>query len=78
MSRRDDGTIRCDRCGAEVGNGGALYAVTVSGFDPDDLGVAWQLHLCLPREEESGPIPGCRDEVLDEAALRNYHESRSQ
>lgn len=77
MSRRDDGAIRCDRCGTDVGNGGPLYAVTVSGFDPDDLGRAWQLHLCLPREEESGPIPGCRDEVLDEAALRNYHESRS-
>jgi len=78
VSRRPDGSNRCDRCDADVHNGGPLYAVTISGVDPDDPGAVWQLHLCLPRDEDGTHVPGCRDRVLTRKALAAYHTSREQ
>lgn len=73
MSLRPDGTYRCDRCDADIVNGGAQYAVTIAGADPDAPQYQRVLHLCLPREDDDTHVPGCRDRVLTATALAAYH-----
>lgn len=78
MSRRPDGTYRCDRCGADVGNGGVQSAAVIADTDPADPTSLRHLHLCLDRTGEGGTtVHGCRDRVLTRRALANYHETRT-
>lgn len=75
MSLRPDGAYRCDRCGADVGNGGVTEAASISDLDPDQPGTIRVLHLC--RAERSGAPRGCVGNVLGEGTLANYYETRT-
>ena len=78
MSRRTDGTWRCDRCGTELPNEGVRTAVMISDMIETDDGVEPRmLQLCRDRPDPDDPgktIQGCRDRVLTRKALRNYYE----
>jgi len=69
MSRREDGSIRCDRDGTDVGNGGVDLAITVSDQVIDGQGYPAPrvLHFC--REN------GCDRKVLSTRNLANYREA---
>ena len=64
MTQRADGSASCDRCGADVGNGGVAEAVVVSTLGSD--GLVRNLHLGLAHR------CGCARRVLTRAALRHY------
>lgn len=70
MSLRPDGTYRCDRCGADVGNAGVDVCATISDLEPDDLTMIRILHLC--REAREGAPNGCVGNVLGEGTLADY------
>lgn len=75
---RPDGTYECDRCGADVGNGGVDKAASITDTEPGDLTRVRQLKLCLDRPGDDGKkIQGCRDRVLTKKALRHHHETRT-
>lgn len=81
MSLRPDGSYRCDRCGADVDNGGVHTAAVVSDLDPDTGNTTpRRIDFCRDRPDPDQPgktIQGCRDRVLTKKALRNYHETRT-
>lgn len=74
MSLRPDGTYHCDKCGADVGNGGVSEAAVVSTVDADDPTQPRVFHLC--REPRDGAPRGCEGNVLGPSALANYYETR--
>lgn len=80
MSLRPDGSYRCDRCGADVGNGGVALSAVISDLDPETEHLTpRRLDLCRRRPDPDNPgktLQGCRDHVLTKKALRNYHETR--
>lgn len=82
MSLRPDGSHRCDRCGADVGNAGIDVAAKVSDLDPATGNTTIrQLEFCRDRPDPDRPgetIKGCRDRVLTKAALAYYHETRTK
>lgn len=69
MSQLPDGAFSCDRCGADVGNGGVTTAVVISDIDPDTPGVMRALHLCRDRVEDGGQVEGCAGVLLSPANL---------
>jgi hypothetical protein len=74
MSRRADGSYRCDRCGTDVGNGSVQYAAVISTLEHSDqvdvAAVPLVLHLC--RKPQTGAPNGCAARVLGPAALADY------
>lgn len=64
MSRRADGSYRCDRCGQQLSNGGISDAAIVALLEPIKRTAVWQLHLCH--------INGCAAAVLDGEALADW------
>ncbi len=80
MSRRPDGSYRCDRCGTDVGGGGIHQCVSVVILNPDDPGDIWHLHFCLPRpdpDDDFATLPGCRDVLFTRRDLADFHQTRS-
>lgn len=79
MSLRADGRYRCDRCGADVGNGGVEQCAVVADLDPDAVGQLRTLHLCRDHEDDTGrKVPGCAwSRVLTAKALADYNETRT-
>lgn len=75
MSRRPDGTCRCDRCGVGVGNGGVRQAAVISDVDPEDPRIPRFLHLC--RAPRDGAPTGCVGYVLGPGTLADYTETRN-
>ena len=67
MSLRPDGSYRCDRCGADVGNGAVFSAVVVVDLDPDAPGQMRQLHWCRDT---------CAAVVLNADALADWYATR--
>lgn len=59
-----DGTVVCDRCGGDVGNGGIAEAVVLTYMDVD--GNAVQAHWCLHNDEER---QRCGARILTKASL---------
>lgn len=77
MSLQPNGSYVCDRCGADVGNGGVDQAARIADTDPQDATRLRSLHLCLDRIGTDGNIiQGCRGRVLTKRALRAYHEKK--
>jgi hypothetical protein len=76
MSFRADGTIRCDKCNVDVGNGGIDRCVIVSRLDPKNLGSIEQLHFCIDREEEGATVQGCSDRVFNARHLGAYNTAQ--
>jgi hypothetical protein len=77
MSLRPDGSYRCDRCGVDVGNAGVDQCTHVMTLNPDDPGDIQHFHFCLPRpdpDNEGQMLPGCRDQLLTDEVLANFHE----
>lgn len=72
MSLRADGSYRCDRCGADVDNGGVQMAAIISDLSPDEPGTVRVLHLC--RETRDGAPNGCVGNALGPATLANWTE----
>lgn len=72
MSRRADGSYRCDRCGTDVENGGVQVAAIVSDLDPDEPGTVRVLHLC--RAPRDGAPNGCVGNVLGPATLADWNQ----
>jgi hypothetical protein len=77
VSLRPDGTYRCDRCGADCGNGSSqVCTVVVTVVEVDSGGITIPtpitLHFCIqPRPE----FPrGCTGRVLSDSNLTNYRE----
>lgn len=75
MSLRGDGSYRCDRCGADVGNGGVREAAIVSDLHPDVDGEVLVRHLC--RAARDGAPNGCAGLHVGPATLADYYESRT-
>jgi hypothetical protein len=67
MSLRSDGAYRCDRCGADVGNGSVDQAVIVSDVQGGSVRV---LHFC--REPRDGAPHGCAGRLLSPSMLADY------
>lgn len=65
MSLRPDGSYRCDRCGADVGNAGVVVAAMVADLDPDDPTTVRNLHFC--RIANAGAPDGCAAHLLTPA-----------
>lgn len=62
MSLRKDGRYRCDRCDAELENGGVHEAAVVSDIVPGSGGTLTRiLHLCRKNR--------CVDKVLTKRAI---------
>lgn len=62
MSRKDDSSHVCDRCGADVGNAAIDKCVIVSDLDPELPGRVRNLHFCRKN--------GCDRKVLSKRNLR--------
>lgn len=75
MSLRTDGTYRCDRCGADVGNAGVQQAAKITTLDPADPTRLIYLDLC--RQPRDGAPRGCEGNVLGPATLADWTETRS-
>lgn len=75
---RPDGSFGCDRCDADVGNGGVDVALVVSDLDPDLRGHVRNLHFCRSREEGEGDarttVEGCAGKVLTSETLAAYRK----
>jgi hypothetical protein len=78
MTTRPDGSVECDRCGADVGNGGVNFAAVISVLS-DTGGRVLNLHLCTftGRLEgvdgrKSPEAQRCVSRVLTKAALAHY------
>lgn len=76
MTLRGDSTYRCDRCGADVGNGGVHLAAIVSDLDPADPTRIRQLHFCRDHDVDTKTVKGCASRVFTAKALANYIETR--
>lgn len=74
MSMLPDGSHVCDRCPADVGNGGVTDALIVSDLDPDNPGHVRNLHFCRDREVDGKKVKGCANKVLSAANLKSYNE----
>lgn len=68
MSRRADGTYRCDVCDVSVGNGSVFQAAVIVDMDPDRPNQSRQLHLCR--------INGHAGELLAEGNLPAWYAAR--
>ena len=75
MSLRPDGTYRCDRCGADVGNASVERASFVSMVNPGNPADAWRLHLCTAARD--GAPHGCTGSVLGPGTLADWTETRN-
>lgn len=76
MSLRSDGRYRCDRCGADVGNGGIEECTTVVMLDVIEsagIMVPTPVTLQFCREPRTGYPNGCTGRVITDANLANYH-----
>lgn len=72
MSVRADGIRRCDRCGADVGNGSVIESVTISDLARDgqgriEVGAPLILDLCRANN--------CDTRVLTSRALADFREN---
>lgn len=78
MSRRADGTCKCDRCGIDVGNAGVLECAVVSDIATDADGnlVPRVLHFC--RVPNDGAPEGCAEHLLVPSVLTAYNDAQSQ
>lgn len=75
MSRRPDGTTRCDKCGRDCENGAVTVCATISTLNPKDPDEPVVLHLC--RHPRDGAPRGCEGLTLGPATLANFHETRT-
>lgn len=73
MSRHEDGTYHCDKCGSDIGNAGVDMATSVVGLDPDNPDMIRQLHFCT----SAGDNPNCTPKVLNKNHLTSYEESNA-
>lgn len=64
MSRRADGSYRCDRCGERLRNGNVSEAAMVAVLEPERRTTVWNLHLCH--------VNGCAAAVLTGEALADW------
>lgn len=71
MSLRSDGSYRCDRCGADAGNGGVTESAVVSDVYGGAVRV---LHFC--RKPTKGAPHGCAGRLLSASILANYTEAQ--
>jgi hypothetical protein len=69
VSRRTDGTYRCDVCDVDVGNGSVHQAAVIVDLDPDVPYQTRQLHLCR--------INGHAAQLLSAEALPAWTATRS-
>lgn len=72
MSLRPDGTYRCDRCDAEVGNAAVTECAIVTDLEDGDHR---QWHLC--RNPTKGRPHGCAGHILGPKTLGAYRRSRT-
>lgn len=80
MSLTPDGRHECDRCGADVDNGGVANCVIVSDLDPDRPGMVRNLEYCRDRpgpDVDGGIIKGCSRKLLSPSMLR-HHTARQE
>jgi hypothetical protein len=77
VSQNPDGGFVCDRCDADVGNGGVHTAVVVSRLDPQQRGQVENLHFCLDRVDADGePVRGCEHRILSPSNVRARTERK--
>jgi len=74
MSRRSDGTYRCDRCGADVGNAAVTECAMVADIEfLEDGPSPRNLHFC--RVPNDGAPEGCAEHLLVPSNLTDYLEA---
>lgn len=73
MSLRSDGTYRCDRCGADVGNGAVTEAAVVSDVEGAAVRV---LHFC--RRPVKGAPHGCAGRLLSPSMLADWTKENAK
>jgi hypothetical protein len=72
--RNPDGSFSCDKCGADVGNGGVTVCTNVSRVVEGPA--VENLMFCLDREVEGKTIKGCSNKVLSKTNLAHYHKTK--
>lgn len=77
MTRLEDGSFNCDKCGGDCGNGGVAACLVVSDLDPENSGMVRNLHFCRDREEDGKTVKGCAKKVLSPTNLKHYEETRA-
>jgi hypothetical protein len=66
------GKFACDRCDADVGNGGVDRCAIVSDLDPV-TGAVRNLHFCLDRVGDDGAtVRGCAHRLLSPSMIAAY------
>ncbi len=73
MTTQPDGSIACDRCGTDVGNGGVFAALVVSDLDAE-AGLVRNLHFCRDRDGAKG----CDKKILSPANLAHFLTSHDR
>lgn len=71
MSMIAMGQFECDRCGADVGNGGIQTSVVLTFLDKE-AGSPVNLNFCLDRIENGVEIRGCEHKVLSPSNIEHY------
>lgn len=66
----------CDKCGADVENGGVFSALVASDIDMES-GAVVNYHWCRDRVVDGKKIKGCASKVLSAANLDHYRQSTS-
>lgn len=72
MSLRPDGSYKCDRCGASVGNAAVTECVMVADIEflEDGSAAPRNLHFC--RVPNEGAPEGCAEHLLVPSNLADY------
>lgn len=73
MSRKNDGTYYCDRCGTDVDNASIYMCSILSDIDFDNAGVPVIRHFCRDRVSEGTKIVGCTNKILTSRNLEYYN-----
>ncbi len=69
------GRHECDRCGADLANGGLIRCAVVSDLDPDNEGMVRALEFCRDRpdpDNDGETIRGCAHRLVSPSMIRHY------
>jgi len=70
MSQLNAGTVVCDKCGGDCGNGSPFQCMIVSRIN--EAGHVDTFHFCEGREEDGKKVKGCASSIMTKTHLKNF------